>query len=90
MQKSEKMNVNAGVLTLQQEQKKEIALLTLQLSLMEKLSTATGFYEMYFKFLSNYKNKTDAFDYVNQMYCELFGVLRFESFHRFLHVLNIA
>lgn len=90
MTKTVKVNVNASVLTLKQQQKNEIAALTLQCALMQKLTTSSGFYDMYYKFLSNYNNKTEAFDYVNQMYCELFGRIRFENFSHFLHFLNLS
>lgn len=82
MTKSVKSSIDTSVSVLQQE--KVIAALTMKVALMKKLTTTVGFYEVYYKFLSNYDNKNEAFDYINQMYFSFFGVYRFETFFDFL------
>ncbi|QKJ62304.1 hypothetical protein [Flavobacterium sp. M31R6] len=51
--------------------------------IMKKLSTSIGFYESYFEELKNYVSKELAFEKVNNLYLELFGVKRYDNFLQF-------
>lgn len=69
--------------TEKQKQKKEIEKLTAKIKLMKRLTTKEGFFRYYFELLKNSKTKEQAFNKVNDLYCKLFGVNRFNSFLEF-------
>lgn len=55
-----------------------------QVEVMRKIATATGFYEYFFSVLSIFPTRSEAFNYVNDLYYELFGEYRYTSYNSFL------
>lgn len=73
----------------QQELQKKIMQLESQNELMKKLSTSKGFYEYYFELLKASKTKVQAFNKVNKLYSELFGLKRHSNFSVFSKMVKL-
>lgn len=58
-----------------------------QVEIIRKIATAKGFYYYYFSLLSNpeFRTRTEVFEYVNNLYFELFGEYRYSSYQSFLN-----
>lgn len=56
--------------------------------LFRKLSSTDGFYQEYYKMLSNAKSNKIAFDELNELYFELFGKYRYSDFNTFKVITN--
>lgn len=61
----------------------EIKKLKEENAIMKILSTAKGFFKMYFEKLKHFKSKFLAFEYVNNLYYDLFGVHLYTDFNSF-------
>lgn len=64
----------------------EIEKLKLQNEKMKKLSTREGFFKSYFESLKDFKTKELAFEKVNSLYYELFGIKRYDNFLDFVRI----
>lgn len=60
-----------------------IAKLEKENEIMKKLLTSIGFYEFYFEEIKNSASKELAFEKVNNLYLELFGGKRYDTFLQF-------
>lgn len=67
----------------QLENQKMIEKLKIENALMKRLSTGVGFFKSYFEFLKDSQTKEQAFNRVNDLYCELFGQKRYINFVSF-------
>lgn len=51
--------------------------------IMQKLATAKGFYDEYFKALKNVKYNYEAFNLINERYFNVFGQYRYSDYSSF-------
>lgn len=66
-----------------------------QNQLMKKLGNSTGFFQCYFKELGEiigdrqkHRTNVEAFNYVNDLYFDLFGEYKYSGYNSFRHQLN--
>lgn len=81
MRNTKKINNSEVSLLLQQE--RELVLLQLKVKLMQKLATASGFFSYYFENLKSFLKREQCFNHVNDLYFELFGHYRYDSYSNF-------
>lgn len=62
---------------------KEIKKQEVQIKLMRKLATYSGFYNHYFELLKSSTTKEQAFNKVNDLFFKLFTVKRYNDFSEF-------
>lgn len=53
------------------------------LELHRAIGSKYGFFKVYFEQLKYHKTNADAFNCVNDIYCELFGEYRYDNFESF-------
>lgn len=70
-------------ITEEKEARIYIAKLEKENEIMKKLSTRLGFYTLYFDSLKCCSTKELAFEKVNNLYTEMFGFKRYESYLHF-------
>lgn len=63
----------------------QIEELQAQNKIMRQLATTTGFYEYYFKQLKHHRTNFDCFNYVNDLYFNIFGEYRYSSYNSFIN-----
>lgn len=51
--------------------------------LMKKIASTEGFYDFYFKQINCFKNRREAFKYVNDLYKKHFGCYRYADYDSF-------
>ncbi|QQU04021.1 hypothetical protein [Myroides odoratus] len=51
--------------------------------LMKQIASTEGFYDYYFKQISYYRNRREAFKYVNDLYKKYFGCHRYSDYDSF-------
>lgn len=56
--------------------------------LMKQIASTEGFYDFYFKSITKYSSRIDAFNYVNGLYEKYFGSKRYKNYWSFKNVLN--
>lgn len=58
-----------------------------QVEIIRQIATAKGFYEYFFQMLSRpeFKSRIEVFNYVNDLYFELFGEHKYSSYQSFLN-----
>jgi hypothetical protein len=66
----------------------EIKNLLQENEIMKKLSTRKGFFSYYFETLKNCTSNEMAFDKVNELYFNLFGEKRYNSYSDFIGTIN--
>lgn len=54
-----------------------------QIELMKVLNSIPGFSKIYLTKLSKFKNKIDAFNFVNDLHFEFFNVYKFKTYKEF-------
>lgn len=69
-------------------QEHEIKKLQEKVALMKQLATTEGFYKYYFQKLNSFKFNYECFNYINNLYFQLFGVERYKSWESFRQSLN--
>lgn len=57
-----------------------------QIIVIRKIATAKGFYDYYFAIIPEFSTRIEAFNYVNELYFELFGEYKYSSYQNFLKV----
>lgn len=71
------------IMILAQEEKYRV-----QIEIIRQIATAQGFYTYFFSLLSSERfrssTRLEVFNYVNELYFELFGEYRYSSYHSFL------
>jgi len=58
------------------------------LQLHRIIGNSNGFFSFYYENLKNFKTHNAAFDYVNQLYYELFGEYKYNSYNSFRNSLE--
>jgi hypothetical protein len=61
----------------------QIDKLTQQNILMKRLASKKGFCQYYFESLPKFSSNTEAFEFVNNLYFELFGEFRYSDYLSF-------
>ncbi|MCO7721963.1 hypothetical protein NJB85_02070 [Myroides odoratimimus] len=56
--------------------------------IMKQIGTAEGFYDYYFKHITKYPSRIEAFNYVNGLYEKYFGIKRYRNYCSFKNVVN--
>lgn len=78
------MTITQQQLALQVENEK----LRKENEIMRQIASTDGFYEFYFQQISKYKSRIDAFNYVNELYSNYFGVKRYSNYCSFKNIIN--
>ncbi|KZE82883.1 hypothetical protein AV926_04865 [Myroides marinus] len=56
--------------------------------LMRQIASTDGFYEYYFKQITKYPSRIDAFNHVNELYEKYFGSKRYKNYWSFKRTVN--
>lgn len=63
--------------------KAEVQKLQEKIEIMKLIGNREGFYKYFFKICDQFKTREDAFEAVNNLYFELFGEFRYNSYKGF-------
>ena len=63
--------------------KAELEQLKKEREIMQKIATASGFYQYYFSQLLNYNSNLECFNAINDMYFDFFGEYRYSGYESF-------
>lgn len=78
------MTITQHYLAIQAENEK----LKKENEIMKQIGSTEGFYDLYFKRISNYSSRIDAFNEVNDLYKKYFGNFRYANYWSFKKVIN--
>ncbi|MDM1057881.1 hypothetical protein [Myroides odoratimimus] len=56
--------------------------------IMRQIASTDGFYDYYFKHITKYPSRIDAFNYVNELYENYFGSKRYKNYWSFKRTVN--
>ncbi|MFD0701755.1 hypothetical protein [Myroides pelagicus] len=66
----------------------EIERLRKENEVMKQIASTDGFYDYYFKNITKYPSRIDAFNYVNELYEKYFGCKRYKNYWSFKRTVN--